>query len=144
MIMRLPRVRFTVRRMMALVGVAALGLGVWVWWHRDPPSPRARALELAHSIPTASHYEATAIYQAAMFREQVAPGSLTRLARLPRVQLSRIADGRPLPLVWRITFTDRQSGKVFPTRCSFSLSTVNDYLASARGDKPTGRAHGVP
>jgi hypothetical protein len=109
-----------------------------VWWHRDPPSPRARALELAHSIPTASYYETTAIYQAAMFREQVAPGSLTRLTPLPRVQLSRIADGRPLPLVWRVTFTDRRSGKVFPTRCSFSLSTVNDYLASARGqaDRP--------
>src|SRR5262245_23086292 len=96
--MRWPRVRITLRRMMGVIALAALGLGMWRWTHPAPPSPQARALELALSVPTSSHYEATAIYEAALFQEQVAPGTLTRLARLPNVKASRIADGRPLPL----------------------------------------------
>jgi hypothetical protein len=65
------------------------------------------------------------------------------MARLPKVQLSRIDDGRPLPLAWRVIFTDRRSGKVFPSDCFFSLSSVNDYLASARGDRPSTRTAAV-
>jgi hypothetical protein len=141
--MRLPSVRFTVRRMMVIVAAAAFGLGAWVWWHRGPPSPHARALELAGSVPTSSHYEATAIYQAVLFHEQVAPGSLTRLAQLPSVQVSRIDDGQPLPLGWRVTFADRRSGKLFPTRCFFGLSVVNAYVASARGDRPPAKTAAV-
>lgn len=38
------------------------------WTRKDIPSPEARALELALSVPTSSDYEATAIYQAAIFQ----------------------------------------------------------------------------
>jgi hypothetical protein len=94
-----------------------------------PPSPQARALELALSVPTSSHYEAAAIYQAALFHEEIAPGTLTKLAGLPKVKASRITDARPLPLGWSVVFTDARSGKTFSTQCFFSLSSVIEFRA---------------
>jgi hypothetical protein len=138
--MNLPRVRITVLRMMVVVAMSAFGPGLWVWWYKESPSPRVRALELARSVPTASYYESAAIYQAAMFHEQVAPGSLTRLASLPAVRVSRINDGRPLPLAWKVTFTDHRSHKVFPTGCFIGIATVNDFLAIERAERQAGRA----
>src|SRR4051812_21503573 len=105
--MRLPRVRFTVRSMMAAVALAALAFGAWVWYRKPPPSPHALALTLALGTPTTSDYEATAIYHAAMFHEKVKPGCLTSLTTLPRVKTTRIEEDRPLPLSWSVVFTDR-------------------------------------
>jgi hypothetical protein len=94
--------RITLRRMMAVVALAALVLGFWRWTRKETPTPEARALEIALSVPTSSDYEATAIYQAAIFQETISPGALTKLAELPRVKLSQITDGRPLPLSWSV------------------------------------------
>jgi hypothetical protein len=134
--MRLPRVRTTLRRMMAVVALAALGLGLWRWTRKDIPSPEARALELALSVPASSDYEATAIYQAAIFQEQISPGALTKLAELPKVKASQIPDGRPFPLSWSVVFTDRKSGKTLFSRCFFSLSNVNEFQALVKNGVP--------
>jgi hypothetical protein len=85
------------------------------------------ALTLALGTPTSSDYEATAIYHAAMFHEKVKPGCLTRLAALPRVTSTRIADGEPFPLAWRVVFTDRKTGRAFSGRTFIGQSTVNDF-----------------
>src|SRR5690242_15424450 len=125
--MRWPRIRITLRRMMALVALAALVLGVWRWTRKGIPTPEARALELSLSVPTSSDYEATAIYQAAIFQETISPGALTKLADLPKVKVSQISDGRPLPLSWSVVFTDPRSGKTLFSRCFFSRSNVNEF-----------------
>jgi len=121
--------------MMALVALAALVLGVWRWTHKYIPSPEARALELALSVPTSSDYEATAIYQAAIFQEKISPGALTKLTELPKVKTSRLG-GEPVPLSWSVEFTDRASGKKLWSRCFFSSSTVNDFQAFAKTGIP--------
>ena len=132
--MRLPRVRITIRRMMAVVALAALVLGVWRLTHKVIPNPEARALELALSVPTSSDYEATAIYQAAIFQEQVSPGALTKLAELPKVQTSRL--GGRLPTSWSVEFTDRASGKTLWSRCFFSPSSVSEFQVFAKTGIP--------
>jgi hypothetical protein len=136
--MRLPGVRITIRRMMAVVALAALVLGVWKWTHRDIPTPQARALELALSVPTTSEYEATAIYRAAIHQEQVSPGALTMLAKLPKVQTFRLGSGL-LPTSWEVEFTDRASGKPLRSRCIFTLRNVNEFQGFTRTGIPPAR-----
>jgi hypothetical protein len=133
--MHLPRMRITIWRMMAVVALVALVLGVWKWTHRYTPTPQARALELALSVPTTSDYEATAIYRAAIHQEQISPGTLTLLAQLPKIQTSRLGSGL-LATAWEVEFTDRASGKAFQSRCIFTLRSVNEFQAFARTGIP--------
>ena len=133
--MRLPRVRITIRRMMTVVALAALVLGVWKSTRRYIPTPQARALELALSVPTTSDYEATAIYRAAIHQEQVSPGALTMLAELPKIQTFRLGSG-PLPTSWEVEFTDRAASKALRRRCIFTLRKVNEFQAFARTGIP--------
>jgi hypothetical protein len=133
------RVRFTIRRMLVVVALAALVLGVWRW--TDLPTPEARALELALSVPTSSDYEATAIYQAAIYQERISPGALTKRTELPKVKVSGIPDGRLLPLSWSVLFTDRRSGNTQYSRCVFSPSNVNEFQTFRKtGIPPTSPA----
>jgi hypothetical protein len=118
-----------------MVAVAALVLGVWKWTHRYIPTSQARALELALSVPTTSDYEATAIYRAAIHLEQVSPGALTMLAKLPKIQTFRLGSG-PLPTSWEVEFTDRASGKALRSRCIFTPRKVNEFQSFARTGIP--------
>jgi hypothetical protein len=121
--------------MMAVVALVALVLGVWKWTHKYIPTPQARALELALSVPTTSDFEATAIYRAAILQEQISPGALTMQAKLPKIQTFRLGSG-PLPTRWEVEFTDRASGKAVRSRCIFTLRSVNEFQAFARTGIP--------
>jgi hypothetical protein len=134
----MPRVRITIRRMMAVVALVALVLGVWKWTHKYIPTPQARALELALSVPTTSDFKANAIYRAAIHQEQISPGAMTLLAKLPKIQTFRL--GRePVPTQWEVEFTDGASGKTVRSRCIFTLRSVNEFQAFARTGIPPAR-----
>jgi D-serine deaminase-like pyridoxal phosphate-dependent protein len=123
--MRMPRFRFTLRRMMVFVAIVAIVAGAYMFGQRRGArsvlnAPRDSAMTISQTVTARSDEERCAIYYAMLSQERDSPGSAKRVTKIHAKKLAG-------PDEWAVMYRDLGVGRDFELHLQVPGEWVQSY-----------------